>query len=91
MVHEYLEDPVVLTNALAAAHQFVPVLLDVAKRFQIEIGSHPYSLRHANARSRLICGYDRTLQQIDTVSLKNPEAEIGLFERCNPHQSDDST
>jgi hypothetical protein len=38
MVHEYVEDPVVLANALAAAHQFVPVLLDVANRFHIEIG-----------------------------------------------------
>ena len=38
MVHEYVEDPLVFANALAAAHQFVPVLLDVAERFDFEIG-----------------------------------------------------
>ena len=32
MVHEYVEDPRVLANALEAAHGFVPTLLETARR-----------------------------------------------------------
>ncbi len=32
MVHEYIEDRVVLANALQAGHAFVPMLLLVASR-----------------------------------------------------------
>jgi len=32
MVHEYVEDPVVLASAIAAAHDFVPCLIAVARR-----------------------------------------------------------
>jgi hypothetical protein len=31
MVHEYIEDPVILSNALMAGHGYVPVLVDTAK------------------------------------------------------------
>jgi len=37
MVHEYVEDPEVLINALQAGHEFVPVLVDTCKRFNTEI------------------------------------------------------
>jgi hypothetical protein len=38
MVHEYVEDPVVLTSALQTGHAFVPALIDAANRMIVEIG-----------------------------------------------------
>jgi hypothetical protein len=37
MIHEYVEDPVVLANALDAASRHVPVLTGVAERMRAEI------------------------------------------------------
>ncbi len=37
MVHEYVEDPVVLANALEAAHEYVDVLADVTSKMTAEI------------------------------------------------------
>ncbi len=39
MVHEYIEDPVVLANALQGGHAFVPVLVAVTDRILGEIDS----------------------------------------------------
>lgn len=36
MIHEYIEDPVVLSSALNAGHAFVPVLCTAATRFMEE-------------------------------------------------------
>ena len=36
MVHEYVEDALILANALEAAHRFVPVLRETGKRFAAE-------------------------------------------------------
>lgn len=36
MIHEYVEDPQTLSNALETAHGFVPVLLDVSARLSTE-------------------------------------------------------
>ena len=33
MVHEYIEDPVILASALNAGHEFVPTLIEAAGRF----------------------------------------------------------
>ena len=44
MVHEYIEDRVVLTDALQAGHAFVPMMLGVASRLiektQQRLSSH---------------------------------------------------
>ncbi len=37
MVHEYIEDPVILSNALMAGHGYVPVLVDTAKCLVVQI------------------------------------------------------
>ena len=37
MIHEYVEDPVVLINALQSAHAFVPTLIAVANKMLDEI------------------------------------------------------
>lgn len=37
MIHEYVEDPVVLVNALQAGHNFVPSLIDAANKMTAEI------------------------------------------------------
>lgn len=37
MVHEYVEDPVVLTNALQSGHSFVPALIEAGKKMIAEI------------------------------------------------------
>jgi hypothetical protein len=37
MVHEYIEDTMVLKSALQAGHRFVPVLLDAANRLTTQI------------------------------------------------------
>lgn len=37
MVHEYVEDPVVLISALQTGHVFVPVLIDAANKMIAEI------------------------------------------------------
>jgi hypothetical protein len=37
MVHEYIEDAMVLKSALQAGHRFVPVLIEVAQRLTIQI------------------------------------------------------
>jgi uncharacterized protein with HEPN domain len=37
MVHEYVEDPVVLTSALQTGHAFVPVLISAADKMITEI------------------------------------------------------
>lgn len=37
MIHEYVEDPVVLVNALQAGHNFVPSLIDAANKMIAEI------------------------------------------------------
>jgi hypothetical protein len=37
MVHEYVEDPVLLTNALQTGHTFVPTLIAVAAKMVTEI------------------------------------------------------
>jgi hypothetical protein len=37
MVHEYIEDLAILTNALQAGHAFVPVLIDTAQRLTSQI------------------------------------------------------
>lgn len=37
MVHEYVEDPVVLTSALQTGHAFVPALIDAANKMIAEI------------------------------------------------------
>jgi hypothetical protein len=37
MVHEYVEDPVVLTSALQTGHAFVPALIDAASKMIAEI------------------------------------------------------
>lgn len=36
MVHEYVEDPVILCSALQAGHSFVPVLVGIVDRFIAE-------------------------------------------------------
>ena len=33
MVHEYIEDPLILASALNAGHEFVPTLIEAAGRF----------------------------------------------------------
>jgi len=38
MIHEYVEDPVVLTSALQSGHAFVPALIDAANKMISEIG-----------------------------------------------------
>lgn len=38
MVHEYIEDPVILSSALNAGHAFVPALLVAAERLLGELG-----------------------------------------------------
>jgi hypothetical protein len=37
MVHEYIEDLAILSSALQAGHDFVPVLMDTAKRLTTQI------------------------------------------------------
>ena len=37
MVHEYIEDLAILSSALEAGHDFVPVLMDTAKRLTAQI------------------------------------------------------
>jgi hypothetical protein len=37
MVHDYVEDPIVLADALETAHDFVPMLMDAASRMRAEI------------------------------------------------------
>lgn len=37
MVHEYVEDPLVLTSALQTGHAFVPALIDAANKMIAEI------------------------------------------------------
>ena len=37
LVHEYIEDPAILCSALQAGHDFVPVLMDTAKRLTAQI------------------------------------------------------
>jgi hypothetical protein len=37
MIHEYVEDPVVLVNALQAGHDFVPSLIEAADKMIAEI------------------------------------------------------
>lgn len=37
MIHEYIEDPVVLADALEAGHRYVPVLVDVTARLRAEL------------------------------------------------------
>jgi hypothetical protein len=37
MVHEYIEDAMVLKSALQTGHRFVPVLIDVAQRLTAQI------------------------------------------------------
>lgn len=37
MVHEYIEDPVVLADALNTGHEFVSVLLQASQRCAAEI------------------------------------------------------
>ena len=37
MIHDYVEDPLVLADALDAAHRYVPVLVEVANRLRAEI------------------------------------------------------
>jgi hypothetical protein len=37
MIHDYVEDPLVLADALETAHGLVPVLTDVAGRLRGEI------------------------------------------------------
>jgi uncharacterized protein with HEPN domain len=44
MVHEYVEDPVVLADALETAHGLVPVLTDVAGRLSGEIARRGWSI-----------------------------------------------
>jgi uncharacterized protein with HEPN domain len=43
MIHEYVEDPLVLANALEAAHQHVPVLTETARKMQLEIESRGWA------------------------------------------------
>lgn len=40
MVHEYIEDPNILADALQSGHRFVPTLRSVAERLLTEIRSH---------------------------------------------------
>ena len=37
MIHEYVEDPAVLSNALQTGHAFVPTLVDTATKMSAEI------------------------------------------------------
>ena len=37
MVHEYIEDPVILSGALMAGHAYVPLLVETAKRWVEQI------------------------------------------------------
>ena len=37
MIHEYIEDPAVLTDALQAGHDFVPILTATAQRIIVEM------------------------------------------------------
>lgn len=37
MIHEHLENPIVLADALEADHRYVPVLVDVTARLRAEI------------------------------------------------------
>jgi hypothetical protein len=36
MVHEYIEDLVILSNALKVGHEFVVTLVDTAERFVVQ-------------------------------------------------------
>jgi hypothetical protein len=52
MVHEYVEDPLVLHSALLTGHVFVPVLLTVADRILAELKQRGWlSLNSANEAS----------------------------------------
>jgi hypothetical protein len=37
MIHEYIENPVILADALEAGHRYVPVLVDVSARLRAEL------------------------------------------------------
>ncbi len=37
MIHEYIEDPAILANALQAGHAYVPVLIDAVQRLTTQI------------------------------------------------------
>lgn len=43
MVHEYVDDPVLLASALQTGHGFVPALVDVANRMIVEIERRGWS------------------------------------------------
>lgn len=43
MVHEYVEDPIVLTNALQSGHAFVPSLIDAAEKIVAEIENRGFT------------------------------------------------
>lgn len=44
MVHEYVEDPIVLTNALQSGHAFVSSLIDSAEKIVAEIENRGFTL-----------------------------------------------
>ena len=44
MVHEYVEDPVVLSNALQTGHAFVPALISTANRMIAEIDGRGWAI-----------------------------------------------
>lgn len=43
MVHEYVEDPIVLTNALQSGHTFVSSLIDAAEKIVAEIENRGFT------------------------------------------------
>ena len=45
MIHEYVEDPVLLANALQIAHSFVPVLIATADKMIAEIEQKVWTLQ----------------------------------------------
>jgi hypothetical protein len=50
MIHEYVEDPVLLANALQTAHSFVPELIAIADKMIAEIEQRSWVRSYAFAR-----------------------------------------
>jgi hypothetical protein len=52
MVHEYVEDPAVLSTALQTGHAFVPALLSTANKMIAEIDGRGWAINTMNVTER---------------------------------------
>jgi hypothetical protein len=52
MVHEYVEDPVVLSNALQTGHAFVPALISTANKMIAEIDVRGWAINTMNVTEK---------------------------------------